>query len=279
VRIDAHHHLWDTSLRDYPWMDGPWADPLRGRFGPAELSSAAKGFDATIVVQALSCEEETRALLATAAATPQVVGVVGWTDLTAPDVADRLAALRAAPGGDHLVGIRHQVQDEPDPAWLLRHDVRRGLRAVATAGLVYDLLVKPRDLPAAIEITTLLPGLGFVLDHLGKPAVGEGSDIWRDALVALADRPNVTAKLSGLVTEADWRCWKAADLAPYLDHALTTFGPSRLMFGSDWPVCTLAAPYSKVVDLVDSAVTPADRAQVFGGTATRRYGLEELLPG
>ncbi|MGY0234363.1 amidohydrolase family protein [Longispora urticae] len=273
-RIDAHHHLWDVATRAYPWMDGPWADPLRGRFDPDRLAplAAAAGVDTTIVVQAVSDLDETRELLATAADHPLVGGVVGWLDLTG-DVPAQLADLRAGPGGAALVGVRHQVQDEPDRRWLLRPEVLAGLRALD--GLAYDLLVTPALLPAAVEAVRLLPEVTFVLDHLAKPPIAAGAwQPWADRFAALAAEPNVVAKLSGLVTEAAWAGWKPEDLAGYVDHALGTFGPDRLMFGSDWPVCTLAAPYPRVVEVTETALaglSEAERRAVFAGTARQVY--------
>ena len=181
------------------------------------------------------------------------------------------------PGGDHLKGIRHQVQGEPDPELLLRPDVRRGLAAVAAAGLVYDLVVLPRQLPACARAAAALPELTFVLDHLGKPPIASGAlDPWSADLGALAALPNTVAKLSGLVTEADPAAWKADDLRPYTLTALDAFGPHRLMFGSDWPVCTLAATYAEVTDSAREllgGLGEQEREEVFAGTATRVYGL------
>ncbi|MFE5328969.1 amidohydrolase family protein [Embleya sp. NPDC056575] len=281
-RIDAHHHLWDTDAHPdaYGWMDGPWADPLRGRFGPDELARAAGpvGPVGTVAVQARTDTEETLDLLAIAAdpSTP-VVAVVGWIDLTAPDPAERAAALRAAPGGELLVGVRHFVQDEADPQWLARPDVTRSLEALAAAGLTYDLLVREPQLPAAVRVAERHPGVSFVLDHLGKPAIGAGAwQPWADTVERLAALPNVAVKLSGLVTEAHWRDWTAAQILPYARHALACFGPERTMFGSDWPVCTLAASYDTVVSIADQAcaeLSDAERDLVFGATARRVYGL------
>lgn len=277
--VDAHHHVWDLSVRDQDWITGPELAPLRRDFTLAELEPQARaaGVGASVLVQTVTVAEETPEFLALAAGSELVVGVVGWTDLTAPDVADTLAALREGPGGEYLVGIRHQVQSEPDPDWLTRPDVLRGLAAVAEAGLAYDLLVLPHQLPAAARAAELLPGLTFVLDHLGKPPVGSGeSEPWATRLRDLALRPNVYAKLSGLVTEADWRGWTIADLRPFAETALDAFGPARLMVGSDWPVCTLAADYGRVLDTardLTSALGRDEREAVLGGTALRAYRL------
>lgn len=285
MRVDAHHHLWNTRSRPYPWMDGPWADPIRGAFTPAELDRvcAPHGVTQTIVVQAASELGESRELLAVAAAAPRVAGVVGWVDLTAPDVPDVLADLRTGEGGEALVGIRHQVHDEPDPDWLLRDDVRQGLRAVGDAGLAYDLLLRERELPAARRTVEALPGTTFVVDHLAKPRIADGAlQPWSEEIAALARRPNVVAKLSGLVTEAAWRSWTVDGLRPYVEHAVACFGPDRLLFGSDWPVCLLAASYDQVFAAAEATLdglTGAQRDAVFGANARHVYGLPEPSRG
>lgn len=206
-----------------------------------------------------------------------VAGVVGWTDLTAPDIADTLADLSSGPDGQHLVGIRHQVQAEPDPEWLLRPDVRRGLLAVGAARLAYDLVITADQLPAATAAATSVSGVTFVLDHLGKPPIAAGQlEPWASHLRAFAVLPNTVAKLSGLPTEADWHHWTTGDLRRFTDIALAAFGAHRLLFGSDWPVCTLAADYARVVsstrDLL-SGLSFQERAAVFGGNAARVYRL------
>jgi len=279
-RIDAHHHLWDLSRRPQPWMDGPWADPIARTVTTADLLPHldAHGIGATVVVQASSSYDETRELLALAGASDRIAGVVGWADLTDPELPAVLAALAAGPGGDRLVGLRHQVQDEPDPDWLGRPDVRRGLADAADAGLVYDLLVTPRELPAAIAAVRELPGARFVLDHAAKPPIASGErDPWTGLLTRLAALPNVDCKLSGLVTEADWETWKPEQVLPYARHVLDAFGPERVLFGSDWPVCELAATYADVVALADQAtagLTEAERTLVFGTNAARVYALD-----
>jgi L-fuconolactonase len=279
VTVDAHHHVWDLSIRDQDWITGPELQPLRRDFTLADLAPEARaaGVDRTVLVQTVTVAEETPEFLALAAQHELVAGVVGWTDLTRPDVADELARLRELPGGRHLKGIRHQVQSEPDPEWLLRPDVHRGLAAVADAGLVYDLVVLPHQLPACARAAADHPGLTFVLDHLGKPPIASGTrDPWEPALRTLAALPNTVAKLSGLVTEADPAAWTGDDLRPYTDTALEAFGPHRLMFGSDWPVCTLAASYSEVLATAEELTAGLDaveRAEVFEGTASRVYAL------
>jgi L-fuconolactonase len=281
-RVDAHHHLWDPARRAYPWMDERLA-PFQRRFGPEDLDAAAgpHGIGQTVVVQTVASVEETKEFLAVAGTGGRVAGVVGWVDLTVADVADAVAALRAAPGGEVLVGIRHQVHDEPDPAWLVHGGVLAGLAAVAEAGLTYDLLVRERELPAARAVAERLPQLSFVLDHLAKPRIREGLvEPWATELRALARLPNVTCKVSGLVTEADWDAWTSEQLVRYVATAADAFGPDRLLFGSDWPVCLLAADYAKVVMAAEQALEAAgldaaERDLVFGANARRVYRLPE----
>jgi L-fuconolactonase len=273
VTVDAHHHLWDLSVRDQDWIAED--SPIRRDFTVADLApeAAAAGVDRTVLVQTVTVAEETPEFLALAAAHDLIAGVVGWTDLTRPDIADELARLKELPGGRYLKGIRHQVQGEPDPEWLLRADVRRGLAAVAAAGLVYDLLVLPHQLPACVKAAAALPQLTFVLDHLGKPPIASGTlEPWAGDLRALAAHPNTVGKLSGMVTEADLAAWTVEDLRPYADVVLDAFGPDRLMFGSDWPVCGLAATYAQVLDAAQELVGSPDR-RIFETTATRVYDL------
>ena len=274
--IDAHHHLWDPSRRDYPWMTGAALDPIRRPYTVDDLRSVTKaaGVHATVLVQTVSSEEETREFLATARDEPVIAGVVGWVDLTAPDVASQLASLGES---GPLVGIRHQVEGEPDDEWLLRPDVLRGLTAISDAGLVYDLLVTPAQLPAAASAAAQLPELSFVLDHAAKPSISAGVwEPWAGAVAALAERENVHCKLSGLVTEADWAQWQVGHLQRYVEHVLDAFGPARLLFGSDWPVCELAASYEVVVDTaveLTGSLSDSERLAVFEHNARRVYSL------
>ena len=283
--VDAHHHVWDLAVRDQDWITGEALAPLRRSFTAEELETqaAGAGVTASVVVQTVTVPGETPELLALAARSPLIAAVVGWTDLTHPGIADTLAALGELPGGRTLAGIRHQVQSEPDPDWLLRPDVHRGLAAVEAAGLVYDLVIVPRQLPAATRAAAEHPGLTFVLDHLGKPPVTSGRvDTWAADVRALAALPNTVCKLSGLVTEADGHSWTVADLRPYGDTVVNAFGPDRLMFGSDWPVSTLAATYPQVLDTARSlttALSPTEQQAVFGTTATRVYGLDPTGTG
>ncbi|MEA5363985.1 amidohydrolase family protein [Amycolatopsis sp., V23-08] len=274
--IDAHHHLWDPSRREYPWMAGAAMDPIRRPYTVDDLRAVTKaaGVHATVLVQTVSEQEETEEFLATAKAEPVIAGVVGWVDLRAPDVADRLAALRER---GPLVGIRHQVEEERDDDWLLRPEIVAGLSAVADAGLVYDLLVRPAQLAAAGEVALRLPGLRLVLDHAAKPPIAAGEwEPWASAVAALAERENVVCKLSGLVTAADWSGWEVGHLRRYVDHVLDAFGPARLLFGSDWPVCELAAAYEVVLDAAVSltgSLSDPERLAFFEHNARSVYGL------
>jgi L-fuconolactonase len=277
-RVDAHHHLWDPATGDYPWMTEDVA-PLRRRFGPEDLAPllAQTGIDRTVLVQTRSSTAETIDFLATAEATPFIAGVIGWVDLAASGVRDAIASLRSGPGGECLVGIRHQVHDEPDPDWLRRPAVRRGIADVGAAGLPYDLLIRPREMPAAHETVRGLPHVRFVIDHIAKPPIASRAlEPWASLLTELAGEPNTWCKLSGMVTEADWSAWSVPDLQPYVDQVLEDFGPARLLFGSDWPVCTLAATYEAVHgaarDLL-AALSPDETDAVFGATATEVYAL------
>jgi len=275
--FDSFLLFWDPAHRDYPWMSGEELMPIRRRFDAGDLKPLldAGGIDRTVVVQTVSSLEETREFLQAAADNEFIAGVVGWVDLTDRSVANTLAELRQGEGGSFLVGIRHQVHDEPDPQWLLQEDVQRGIAAVGEAGLVYDVLVRTRELPSALETVKRHPGMRFVIDHAAKPRIAAGvwDEAWEKALAPMAAHRNVTCKLSGLVTEADWKTWTADDLKPYVNKVLEWFGPERCMFGSDWPVCLLAASYEEVAKTTRTLV--GDDKNVFGETATRVYRLFE----
>jgi L-fuconolactonase len=243
---------------------------------PKDLAplAAAEGIGGTVAVQARQSLEESRWLLELAAANPLIRGVVGWVDLRSTHVEDQLRACAEHP---KFVGVRHVVQDEPEPRFLLGESFLHGIGKLTTFGLTYDLLLYPQQLPAAAEFVGRFPEQPFVLDHLAKPRIKAGElDPWRHDLEALAAHGNVLCKLSGLVTEAAWQGWKRADFTPYLEVALETFSPERLMFGSDWPVCTLAAGYADVIGIVRDFLAPlaaAEREAILGGNASRFYSL------
>ncbi|KJK50171.1 amidohydrolase [Lentzea aerocolonigenes] len=274
--VDAHHHLWDLSVRDQDWITDPPMGVIRRSFFESDYRAAAPEVSASVLVQTIPVAEETPEFLAVAAGSDVVGAVVGWTDLTSPGVADALAALQGGQDGSWLRGIRHGVQAEPDPEWLCRKDVWHGLAAVGAAGLVYDLLTLPHQLPAARRTVAALPQVSFVVDHCSKPAIGSDVGEWAELMRSLAAHENVTCKLSGLVTEADWKAWDVAALRPYFEVVLDAFGADRLMFGSDWPVCLLAASYSEWLGAAQelvSELSPDEQASIFSGTARRVYSL------
>lgn len=276
MRLDSHQHFWKYDPREYGWMQPDW--PIRRDYLPDDLRPLAQGanIDGTIAVQARQTLTESHWLLELADGYPLVRGVVGWVDLQHERVAEQLEDLAQHP---RFVGVRHVVQDEPDDRFLLRPDFQRGIAELRSLGLVYDLLIFPKQLPAAIELVKNFPEQVFVLDHLAKPLVREQRiSPWREQIRELAQNENVFCKVSGLVTEAKWKQWTAADFRPYLDVGFEVFGPERLMFGSDWPVCLLSGSYREVYDLVDQyarAWSPVQRADLFGETARRVYLKEE----
>lgn len=275
--IDAHQHFLYPRRFSYPWLEAEALSPLRREFTPEDLRPllAACGVERTVLVQTHSSLEETRFFLEIAAQCGFVAGVVGWADLTDPEVGGVLDALRASPHGRYLVGLRHQVHDEEDPGWLLQDSVQRGLAELGRRGLAYDFLTRTRELPACLETARNHPTVRFVVDHLAKPNIREGQWAeWVERLAPLSELLNVFVKLSGLVTEADWQRWRPADLRPYVQEALRLFGPERCLFGSDWPVCLLAASYPQTKAALEAALgdlEPQERARIFGLTAAEVY--------
>lgn len=275
LRIDAHHHIWDLAVRPQPWTDGLPA--MRRTFTFEELVPTLDRhrFDGTVLVQTVNDPDETSELLELAATQPWIAGVVGWVDLARPEVASRIQQLRSAPGGDRLVAVRHQVQYETGD-WLARPAVRRGIAALGEAGLAYELVVTAAQLPSVASLVAALPEVRFVLDHGGKPPIASGAlQPWAAHVAAIAARPNVICKLSGLATEAG-DGWTEQTLRPYVDVLAESFGASRLMFGSDWPVCLLAGGYDRVLEATEhlsAQWSESDRADLFGRTAVHAYGL------
>lgn len=275
MRIDAHQHFWIYNQREYDWIDETMA-AIRHDFLPADLKRELEntGFAGSVVVQVRQTLDETRWLLELAENNPFILGVVGWVDLRSPRVH---ADLQSFAGKSKLVGIRHIVQSEPDD-FLLDPDFLRGISLLQEFDLAYDLLIYTKHLPLAAEFVRRFPRQRFVLDHLAKPPIRSGAiDLWARGMRELASFPNIHAKVSGLVTEADWQEWKAEDLRPYLDVAFESFGSPRLMIGSDWPVCTVAASYAQVVNLVKdymSSYTAEEREAVFGGNAANFWRLK-----
>jgi L-fuconolactonase len=274
--LDAHHHFWRYSREEYGWISAEM-EVLARDYCVSDLREAAGacGVTGSIVVQARQTVEETDWLLDLADGDDFIRGVVGWAPLAAADVGETLDRWSGRP---KLRGLRHVVQDEPDDGFLLGDDFNRGVGAALQRGLTYDLLIFARHLPTATEFVDRHPSGRFVLDHLAKPAIAAGQiEPWRTHLQELAKRPNIACKVSGVVTEADWSSWTADSIRPYLDAALDAFGPRRLMYGSDWPVCLLAAEYARWVEVVADwagQLSPDEQASFFYGAAGAAYQLQ-----
>ena len=272
ARLDSHQHFWRYDAAQYPWI--PTGSPLQRDWLPADLAALQQplGFDGSIAVQARQSLTESRWLLELADADSRIKGVVGWVDLQSEHVGEQLAEFARHPS---LVGVRHVVQDEPDDNFMLRPAFVRGIGALQDFGLTYDLLIFPKQLPAAIELVRRFPEQPFVLDHIAKPFIKTGTlSPWREQIQELAQFPNVLCKVSGMVTEADHGAWRPDDFRPYLDVVSNAFGEDRLMFGSDWPVCLLAADYGRVVSLIRdyaAQLSAPAQAKLFGGNAAKFY--------
>lgn len=279
LRIDAHHHYWRYQPQDYPWIEADMTQ-LRRDFDPPQLLPllAQHQLDGAVVVQARHDENETAWLVEQVSQTAGAFGVVGWLDITAADLEQKLMQWRG-----QLCGLRHQVQDEADPAaWLTREAVSRGMQQLQRQGYSWDLLVTHRHLAAAARFAARHDDHWLVLDHFGKPDIARGAARWAEQVRPLAALPHVVVKLSGLVTEAGREGWHLDQLLPFFDAALALFGPQRLMFGSDWPVCLLAAEYRQVYRLCETALAPLtaeERSAIWGGNACRVYGLTEAKSG
>jgi L-fucono-1,5-lactonase len=279
MRLDAHQHFWKYSAAEYGWINKSMG-VLKRDFLPSDLAVrlAANGFDGSVAVQARQSLEETRWLLELAEENNCVKGVVGWVDLRSAELPAQLEEFSKS---KKLVGVRHVVQDEPDDAFLLLPEFQRGIARLAGSGLVYDLLIFPRQFPAAIELVRMFPEQAFVLDHIAKPPIAEGTaagvlEPWMSGIRALAEFPHVACKLSGMVTEARWKEWTYEDFVPYLDTVFEAFGPARLMIGSDWPVCTLSAEYAATLGIVERYVerlSASERDAVLGENCARVYGI------
>ena len=274
-RIDAHHHLWRYSKEDYGWI-GPGMEALARDFLPKDLQEEMRscGVDGSVAVQASQSVEETDWLLELAGGSNVIRGVVGWAPIAS---AEFLGVLERWNGNSRLKGLRHIIQDEPDDDFINRKDFNAGIAALAGSNLVYDILIYERHLPAAIQFVDRHPNQIFVLDHIAKPRIKDRMlEPWRTNLSELARRANVFCKLSGMVTEANWTGWSESDLRPYIDAVLDAFGPSRLMVGSDWPVCLLACTYRKWFEVLGELLkelSGAEQESIFGGVATEVYSL------
>jgi L-fuconolactonase len=274
-RIDSHHHLWTYQASEFAWLSGAMS-PLVRNFTTDDLEAAVRsaGINGTVAVQARQSLEETQWLLSLSKNSPIIRGVVGWAPLCSDDFPEQLAILRPE---KKLKGLRHIIQDEPDDNFILRADFNRGISAMANSGLVYDILIFARQLPPTIQFVDRHPNQIFVVDHIAKPEIKKNIIApWRSNIAELARRPNVYCKLSGMVTEADLEHWTPQDLQPYIDVVLATFGPRRIMYGSDWPVLLRAGDYARWFGTVNNAIanlSKAEQARIMGETAAEAYGL------
>lgn len=276
MRIDAHQHFWKYSAEQYGWINEAMRS-LKRDFLPADLKPLldSEGFDGSIAVQARQDAEETEWLLELAGQNQFIKGVVGWVDLCSPDVGAELEQLAQHP---KFVGVRHVLQDEPDPEFMLRPDFKRGLRLLAQHGLAYDLLLYPRHLPVAVRLVREFPNQQFVLDHIAKPLIADGLiEPWDRDIRELAEFDHVWCKVSGMVTEARWNDWTTADFAPYLDLVFEAFGSDRLMIGSDWPVCMLSGDYAATMGIVKKYIEQngyGESYDILGHNCMQCYGVE-----
>ncbi len=275
MNFDAHQHFWRYDEREYPWI--PKRSPLHRDWLPADwrAEGSQAGMDGSIAVQARQSLEESRWLLQLADEEPAIKGVVGWLDLRSEQVGEQLAEFSRHP---KFVGVRHVVQDEPDVGFMLQPGFLRGIARLKEFNLAYDILVFPKQLPAAIELVKRFPGQRFVLDHIGKPAIKAGAlSPWREQICELAKAPNLSCKVSGMVTEAKLGAWQKTDFRPYLDTVFAAFGEDRLLFGSDWPVCLLSGSYAQVLELVLDYLRPFSetaRRKILGENAAKFYRIK-----
>ena len=273
MKIDAHQHFWRYTAAEYDWI-GPEMAILKQDHLPANLAPLleASGIDGTVAVQARQTLAETAWLLELADQSPLIKGVVGWVDLRSPHLRGQLEHFSQHP---RFCGVRHVVQAEPDDQFMLGEAFLQGIDLLHEFNLTYDILIFPRHLPMACQLVSQFPNQPFVLDHLAKPFIKAGLiSPWEADIRQLAAFPNVYCKVSGMVTEANWQQWRPVD---FLDVIFEAFGPRRVMFGSDWPVCTVAAAYSQVVKLVSDYVeqlSATEQAAIWGETAQRFYGLD-----
>ena len=280
MRIDSHHHIWDLSVRPQTWMQGDELKPISRTILIDELEPELlkSGIDFTVIVQTVTTPDETPELLDLALTHPKVCAVVGWVDLESEDIGPQLDKYLQHPGGAKLVSLRDMAQDKADPNWLLREDVIRNIHRIAEYDLSFDILTRPPQLAAAVEMVKRSPNNVFVLDHISKPYMAKGEiNPWADQISQISKFENVSVKVSGLFTEANWSNWNQETFKPYLDHVLNSFTPSRMMFGSDWPVCLLAASYADTINLMENFIASfsiSEQESFWSGTAKRAYKLK-----
>ena len=280
MRIDSHHHVWDLSVRPQTWMKGDELKPISRSILMDELEPELEKakIDFTVIVQTVPTPDETPEFLDLSLTHPKICAVVGWLDLESTDIRPQLDQYLSHPGGKNLVSIRDIAQDKPDPNWFLREDVIKNIHRMAEYGLTFDILTKPPQLAAAVEMVKQSPQNTFVLDHISKPYIAKNEmQPWADQISEIASHENVFVKVSGLFTEADWHNWNHQTFAPYLDHILNTFTPARMMFGSDWPVCLLAATYADTINLMEEFVkefSVSEQESFWANNARRAYKLK-----
>jgi L-fuconolactonase len=280
MRIDSHHHIWDLNVRPQTWMKGDELKPISRTILMNELEPELERskIDYTVIVQTVPTIDETPEFLDLSLSHPKVCAVVGWLDLESDDIRPVLEKYLAHAGGKNLVSIRDIAQDKDDPNWLIRDDVVKNVHRIAEAGLTFDILTKPPQLAAAVKLVKQSPKNIFVLDHISKPYIAKGEmKPWADQISEIASYENVSVKVSGLFTEANWSNWSNESFKPYLDHILKSFTPDRMMFGSDWPVCLLAASYGQTIELMEEFAkdfSKSEQESFWAGTAKRFYRLK-----
>ena len=280
MRIDSHHHIWDLKVRPQTWMKGDELKPISRSILMDELEPELEKakIDFTVIVQTVPTPDETPEFLDLSLTHPKICAVVGWLDLESTDIRPQLEKYLSHPGTKNLVSIRDIAQDKPDPNWFLREDVIKNIHRIAEYGLTFDILTKPPQLAAAVEMVKQSPHNTFVLDHISKPYIAKNEmQPWADQISEIASHENVFVKVSGLFTEADWHNWNHQTFAPYLDHILNTFTPARMMFGSDWPVCLLAATYADTINLMEEFVkefSVSEQESFWANNARRAYKLK-----
>ena len=279
MRIDSHHHIWDLSVRDQNWISGDAMQPIRRSFLVSDLRDAIvdSRIDKTVLVQTVTDYAETPELLAIAQSEQLVGAVVGWLQIDAPDAIAHLHQYLDLPGSEYLKGIRDIAQDHPDPNYLAKPETILNVRKLGELGITYDLLTKVPELPAAIKLVKACPDVQFVMDHISKPRIAKQEiEPWKSLMSELATFPNVHCKVSGLVTEANWKDWQVKDFKSYVDHVIEIFTPQRLMFGSDWPVANLGGTYSQIVELAEeltSGLSPSEAEFFWHKAAAAAYGI------
>lgn len=283
MRIDSHHHVWDLAVREQDWMVGDALKPISKTFTMADMEPEleAASIDYTVIVQTVAVMEETPEFLTIAAEHPKVAAVVGWLDMEAEDITPALESHLSHPEAHRLVSIRDLAQYQEDPRWLMRPNIVRNVQRLGERGLSFDILTLAPQLAAAVDLVAACPDTQFVLDHISKPNIAAGDiDGWAKDMKALGELPNVVVKVSGMVTEAKWDNWTVETFRPYVDVVTENFGPQRMMFGSDWPVCLLGGTYQDIVGIVETITadwSASEKEAFWSTTAINAYRLKDLL--